>query len=111
MIDSTLETAAPVGYVAPMATTHETEHPAEPDQKLYIMRVTPGNGPISPEMAAALERVYKVSDNDPNRWHNNPTKKKAALEGLGKFLDEWEAENGAFTEEELPRAHAELYGE
>jgi hypothetical protein len=26
------------------------------------------------------------------------------IEGLGKFLDEWQAEHGAFTEEEMARA-------
>jgi hypothetical protein len=26
------------------------------------------------------------------------------MEGLGKFLDEWQAEHGAFTEEEMARA-------
>lgn len=94
-----------------MTTTHETRASPKPEGKVYVIRVTPGNGPINPDMATALERVYKVTDNDPNRWHNNPANKKAALEGLGRFLDEWEAENGAFTEEELARAHAELYGE
>ena len=30
--------------------------------------------------------------------------RKRRSEGLGKFLDEWEAEHGAFTEEEMARA-------
>lgn len=29
-------------------------------------------------------------------------------EGLGKFLDEWQAEHGAFTEEEMARARRDL---
>ena len=94
-----------------MDTTDETETAVEREEKVYVIRVTPGNGQIDPDLAASLEEVYKVTDNDPNRWRNNPAKKKAGLEGLGRFLDEWEAENGAFTEEELARAHAELYGE
>lgn len=94
-----------------MTTTHETETAGEPEGKVYVIRVTPGNGQINPALAASLERVFEATDNDPNRWRNNPAKKKAALEGLGRFLDEWEAENGAFTEEELAKAHAELYGE
>ena len=44
-----------------------------------------------------MEEVYKASARDPNRWRNNPEKKRKALEGLGKLLDEWEAENGPFT--------------
>ena len=111
MIDRTLEDVTLIGHVGHMTTTDETERPAEPAEKLYIIRVTPGNGPIDPELAASLERVYEASKRDPNRWHNNPAKKKAALEGLGKLLDEWEAENGAFTEEELARVRASMYGE
>ena len=111
MINSTLENITSIGYVGHMTTTDETEHPAEPAEKLYIIRVTPGNGLIDPELAASLEKVYEASKRDPNRWHNNPAKKQAALEGLGKLLDEWEAENGAFTEEELTRARASMYGE
>ena len=72
--------------------------------------VTPGPGEMDEQLAAALEEVYKATARDPNRWHNNPGKKREALEGLGRLLDEWEAENGAFTEEELARARASLYG-
>ncbi|MDE0644201.1 MAG: hypothetical protein OXH95_08765 [bacterium] len=84
---------------------------SKPYEKVYAIRVLPGRSPIDPELAASLEKVYETNARDPNRWHNNPAKKKAALEGLGKLLDEWEAENGAFTEEELAWAHKTLYGE
>ena len=47
---------------------------------------------------------------DPNRWHNNPEKKREALEGWRELLDEWQAEHGAFTEEERARARELLYG-
>lgn len=33
---------------------------------------------------------------------------KRRMEGLGKFLDEWQAEHGAFTEEEMARARRDL---
>ena len=82
-----------------------------PDDELYVMRITFGDGPMAPQLAAAMDEVYKASARDPNRWHNNPEKKRKALEGLGKLLDEWEAENGAFTDEELAEARAGMYGE
>ena len=62
------------------------------------------------QLAAAMEEVYKADDNNPNSWHNNPAKKREALEGLGKLLAEWQEENGAFTEEELARARAVVSG-
>ena len=33
---------------------------------------------------------------------------KRRMEGLGKFLDEWQAEHGAFTEEEMAGARRDL---
>jgi hypothetical protein len=33
---------------------------------------------------------------------------KRRLQGLGEYLDEWEAEHGAFTDEELARAARKL---
>ena len=58
-----------------------------------------------------MQEVHEARISDPNRWDNNPGKQREALEGLGRLLDEWEAENGAFTEEELARARASMYGE
>ena len=72
--------------------------------------VTPGPGQMDEQLAAAMEEVYKASAKDPERWHNNPDKKREALEGLGRLLAEWQEENGAFTEEELARAHSSMYG-
>ncbi len=65
---------------------------------------------MDPELAASLDNVRKVTAHDPNRWRNNPEKKRKALEGLGKLLAEWQTENGAFTEEEMARARALVYG-
>ncbi|MCY3539345.1 MAG: hypothetical protein OXH10_05805 [bacterium] len=87
------------------------EQKPEPYDKVYALRILPGNGPIDPELAASLEKVFENADKDPDSFRNNPAKKKAALEGLGKLLEEWQAENGAFTEEELAWAHKTLYGE
>ena len=65
---------------------------------------------MDPELVAALDDVRKAAARDPNRWRNNPEKKRKALEGLGKLLAEWQNENGPFTEEEMARARAIVYG-
>ena len=89
-----------------MDTNRDTDLSAGEIEKVYCIRVTRGNGQMDEQLAAAMEEVYEASSKDPNRWHNNPAKQREALKGLGKLLDEWEAENGAFTEEELARARA-----
>ena len=94
-----------------MNTNRETNLSTGEVDKLYCIRVTRGNGQMDPQLAAAMQEVYEASLRDPNSWDNNPDKHREALEGLGKLLDEWEAENGAFTEEELARARASMYGE
>ena len=82
----------------------------EPPERLYVIRVKGPVVPSDPDLAAAMEEVYEAADRDPNRWHNNPEKKRAAMEGWRELLDEWQAENGAFTEEERARARELLYG-
>ena len=94
-----------------MNANRETNLSTEEVDKLYCIRVTRGSGQMDPQLAAAMQEVYEASLRDPNSWDNNPDKHREALEGLGKLLDEWEAENGAFTEEELARARASMYGE
>ena len=88
-----------------------TEPSAEEVGKVYCIRVTRGNRQMDPQLAAAMQEIHEARLRDPNSWENNPDKQRKALEGLGKLLDEWEAENGAFTEEELARARASMYGE
>ena len=82
----------------------------EAPERLYVIRVRGPVVPSDPDLAAAMEEVHEAVMRDPNRWHNNPEKKREALEGLGRLLDEWQAENGAFTEEERARARELLYG-
>ena len=82
----------------------------EPPERVYAIHITSPANPSDPELAAALQEVYEAADRDPNRFHNNPEKAREAREGLRRFLDEWQAENGAFTEEERARARALLYG-
>ena len=99
-----------MGYVARMTTTPENERSARPEEKVYVIRVTAGDGPMDPVLAAALDDVRKATARDPNRWRNNPEKKLESLEGPGKLLAEWQTENSAFTEEEMARARALVYG-
>ena len=87
----------------------EVELP-EPPERLYVIRVKGPANPSDPALAAALQEVYDEADRDPNRFHNNPEKAREAREGLRRLLDEWQAENGAFTEEERARARTLLYG-
>ena len=94
-----------------MTTNRETDPSAQEVDRIYCIRVTRGNGPMDEQLAAAVREVNEASDKDPNNWYNNPAKHREALEGLGKLLDEWQEENGAFTEEELARARASMYGE
>lgn len=79
-------------------------------ERLYAIRITGPANPSDPALAAALQEVYEAADRDPNRFHNNPENAREAREGLRRLLDEWQAENGEFTEEERARARALLYG-
>ncbi|MCE2530709.1 MAG: hypothetical protein J4G11_12705 [Acidimicrobiia bacterium] len=78
----------------------------EPPERLYAIHITSPADPSDPVLAAALQEMYEAAARDPNSFRNNPDKAREARDGLGKLLDEWEAENGAFTEEELARARA-----
>ncbi len=82
----------------------------EPPERVYAIRITGPANPSDPVLAAALQEMYEAADRDPNRFHNNPEKAREAREGLRRLLDEWQAENGVFTDEERARAQAVLYG-
>ena len=66
---------------------------------------------MDPQLAAALQESRERFAKDPDSWHNNPEKKRKALEGLGRVLAEWQEQNGAFTEEEMARARALIHGD
>ncbi len=78
--------------------------------ELCVMHTTFDDRPMEEQLAAALRESREVFAKDPEGWHNNPAKKREALEGLGRVLAEWQEENGAFTEEELARARARVSG-
>ena len=82
----------------------------EPPERVYAIRITTPADPSDPVLPAALREMYETAARDPNRFRNNPEKAREAREGLRRLLDEWQAENGEFTEEERARAQALLYG-
>ena len=94
-----------------MDTKNAREPALEEAPKLYAIVVAGTNGKIDPQLAAAMEDVYQASLSNPDNFYNNPQKHEEALEGLGRLLDEWQEENGAFTDEEMEAARLSLYGE
>ena len=97
-------------YVDPMKTEHKLDQTTEEAPKHYTILVTGSNGEMDPQLAESLEEYYKARDRDPNSRRNNPEKKRRALEGWEELIAEYEAEFGAFTEEELAEAYASMYG-
>ena len=93
-----------------MNINREADPSPEEAGKVYCIRVRRGNGQMDPQLAAAMQEIHEARLRDPNSWENNPDKHREALEGLGRLLAEWQEENGAFTEEELARARASMYG-
>ena len=64
--------------------------------ELCVMHTTFDDRPMEEQLAAALRESREVFAKDPEGWHNNPAKKREALEGLGRVLAEWQEENGEF---------------
>lgn len=93
-----------------MNGNHEVGMSDQATDKLYCIIVTPDEGPMDEQLAEALREYREKFARDPERWHNNPEKKRRALAGLGRVLAEWQEENGAFTEEEMARAHDLISG-
>lgn len=60
---------------------------------------------LSEWMAQAAEAKLNA---DRNAAILEEAERERRAEGLGKFLDEWQAEHGSFTEEEMARARRDL---
>ncbi len=65
-------------------------------------------GPEDPVLADLMEKAFEAADRNPNSLRNNPEWQREAAEGFRKLMEEWQAENGAFTEEQLRRGRAIL---
>lgn len=99
------------GTLTGMETKQAREPASEEATKLYAVFVAGPNPQMDPGLAAAMEEIYQASLSNPDNFYNNPQKHREALEGMGRLLDEWQEDNGAFTEEEMETARLNLYGE
>ena len=72
------------------------------------MQIISMGGPADPVLADLMEKAFEAADRNPNNLRNNPERRREAAEGFRRLMEEWQAENGAFTEEELRRARAIL---
>ena len=100
-----------MGYVARYGTKQAREPSPDEAPKLYAIFVAGPNPEMDPDLAAAMEEIHQASLSNPDNFYNNPKKHREALEGMGRLLDEWQEENGAFTDEEMEAARLSLYGE
>lgn len=91
--------------------TDRAEHrPAgspQPSGLVAIQIISMGR-PEDPVLADLMEKAFEAADRNPNDLHNNPEKRRQAAEGFRRLMEEWQAENGVFTEEELRRGRAIL---
>lgn len=99
------------GTLTGMETKQVREPAPEEAPKLYAIFVAGPNPEMDPDLAAAMEEIHQASLSNPDNFYNNPKKHRGALEGMGRLLDEWQEENGAFTNEEMEAARLSLYGE
>jgi hypothetical protein len=63
---------------------------------------------FGPDLAEAIRAAAASQDLPVSTWLADAAASKLRAEGLAAFLDEWEAEHGAFTAEELAAAEREL---
>lgn len=94
-----------------MENKQARESEIEEAPKLYAIFVAGPNPEMDPDLATAMEEIHQASLSNPDNFYNNPQKHREALEGMGRLLDEWQEENGAFTEEEMEASRLSLYGE
>jgi hypothetical protein len=63
---------------------------------------------FDPDLGDAVRSAAKRSGRGLSGWLAEAAAAQLRAEALAAFLDQWEAENGALTAEELSRATAEL---
>ncbi len=61
-----------------------------------------------PDLGDAVRAAAKRSGGGLSRWLADAATARLRAEALGEFLDEWEAEHGKLTPDELARAAEEL---
>ena len=65
---------------------------------------------LDPELAAAVRGSAQECSENLSQWMAEAARRRLKMLGLRQVVDDWEAEHGAFTEEEKAAARAELYG-
>ena len=65
---------------------------------------------LDPELAADVREAAEADSRTVSSWLADAARRRLLTRGLGALLDEWEAENGAFTPAELAEARARLKG-
>jgi hypothetical protein len=63
---------------------------------------------MEPKLGAAARKAAKRAGMSVSAWIAEATADRLRNDALGRALDEWEAENGAFSEDELAAATQEL---
>ncbi len=64
-------------------------------------------GPSDPVLSGLMEKAFEVAERR-DRLRYGPEWQREAAEGFHRLMEEWQAENGAFTEEHLRRGRAIL---
>ena len=90
--------------------TDRAEHrPAgspEPSGLVAIQIISIGR-PADPVLADLMEKAFEAADRR-DRLRYGPEWQREAAEGFRRLMEEWQAENGAFTDEQLRRGRAIL---
>ncbi|MXY75810.1 MAG: hypothetical protein F4Y40_01825 [Acidimicrobiia bacterium] len=85
---------------------HRPVESPEPSGLVAIQIISMG-GPADPVLADLMEKAFEAADRR-DRLRYGPEWRREAAEGFRKLMEEWQAENGAFTKEELRRGRAIL---
>lgn len=59
-------------------------------------------------LAAAVSEAAEADEQNMSAWLAEAARRRLVTRGLRDVIADWEAEHGAFTEEELARARAEM---
>ena len=100
---------APGGGADGDQTDHADQRTAdspEPSGLVAIQIIIMG-GPSDPVLADLMEMAFEAAERR-DRLRYGPEWQREAAEGFHRLMEEWQAENGAFTEEQLRRGRAIL---
>ena len=65
---------------------------------------------LDAELAAAVRGAAQECSENLSQWMAEAARRRVKMQGLRQVVADWEAEHGAFTEQELADARAELFG-